>query len=70
MEYLMSKKFSLNIINIKAVYKTKNNIPAEARIYLDALAEAVETPIAYLSTGPDRTEGCVYPGTFLESLLG
>ena len=45
-------------------------LPAEARIYLDALVETVETPIAYLSTGPDRTEGCVYPGTFLESLLG
>ena len=44
-------------------------LPAEARIYLDALVETVETPIAYLSTGPDRTEGCVYPGTFLESLL-
>ncbi len=45
-------------------------LPAEAQTYLDALVEAVETPIAYLSTGPDRTEGCVYPGTFLESLLG
>ena len=47
-----------------------HQLPAEAQIYLDALAESVETPIAYLSTGPDRTEGCVYPGTFLESLLG
>lgn len=45
-------------------------LPAEAQTYLDALVEAVETPIAYLSTGPDRNEGCVYPGTFLESLLG
>ncbi len=45
------------------------SLPANARAYLDALAEAVEVPIAYLSTGPDRTEGCVYPGTFLEPLL-
>ena len=45
-------------------------LPIEAQVFLGALAEAVETPIAYLSTGPDRTEGCVYPGTFLESLLG
>ncbi|HEX9080637.1 MAG TPA: adenylosuccinate synthase [Holophagaceae bacterium] len=45
------------------------NLPAAARAYLDALAEAVNVPIAYLSTGPDRTEGCVYPGTFLEPLL-
>jgi adenylosuccinate synthase len=37
---------------------------------LASLAESVEVPIAYLSTGPDRAEGCVYPGTFLEPLLG
>jgi adenylosuccinate synthase len=46
-----------------------NALPPEAQVYLDALAEAVEVPIAYLSTGPDRKEGCVYPGTFLETLL-
>ena len=45
-------------------------LPAQAQAYLEALAEIVEVPIAYLSTGPDRTEGCVYPGTFLEALLG
>ena len=44
-------------------------LPAEAQAYLDALAEAIETPIAYLSTGPDRVEGCVYPGTFLAELI-
>ncbi len=44
-------------------------LPAEAQAYLDALAEAVEMPIVYVSTGPDRAEGCVYPGTFLEPLL-
>ena len=46
-----------------------HQLPKEARTYLDALAEAVETPIAYLSTGPDRAEGCVYPGTFLQALM-
>lgn len=45
-------------------------LPAEAHAYLESLAESVEVPIAYLSTGPDRNEGCVYPGTFLEPLLG
>lgn len=45
-------------------------LPVEAQTYLDALAEAIETPIAYLSTGPDRVEGCVYPGTFLAELIG
>ncbi len=45
------------------------DLPAPAQAYLEALAEAVEVPIDYLSTGPDRMEGCVYPGTFLESLL-
>ncbi len=34
-----------------------------------ALEESVETPIAYLSTGPDRVEGYVAPGSFLEPLL-
>jgi adenylosuccinate synthase len=46
------------------------NLPAEARAYLAALSEAVETPIAYLSTGPDRNEGYVPAGSFLEPLLG
>ncbi len=44
-------------------------LPEEAQAYLEALAETVEVPIAYLSTGPDRQEGMVYPGTFLESLM-
>jgi adenylosuccinate synthase len=44
-------------------------MPAEARYYLDALCDTVDTPIAYLSTGPDRIEGYVKPGSFLEPLL-
>jgi adenylosuccinate synthase len=44
-------------------------LPAMAQAYLEALAESVEVPIVYLSTGPDRAEGCAYPGTFLEPLL-
>ncbi|HEY3400666.1 MAG TPA: adenylosuccinate synthase [Geothrix sp.] len=44
-------------------------LPDEAHAYLEALVESVEVPIAYLSTGPDRQEGCIYPGTFLEPLL-
>jgi len=44
-------------------------LPKEARVYLDALVEAVETPIAYLSTGPDREEGLLYSQTFLEGML-
>ncbi len=49
--------------------KELSKLPKEARIYLDALAESIETPIAYLSTGPDREEGFVYPDTFLNGLL-
>ena len=45
-------------------------LPGPAQAYLEALAESVAVPIVYLSTGPDRAEGCVYPGTFLEPLLG
>ena len=44
-------------------------LPKDARVYVEALAESIETPIAYLSTGPDRAEGFVYPGTFLEGML-
>jgi adenylosuccinate synthase len=46
------------------------DLPAEAREYLAALSAEVETPIAYLSTGPDRSEGYVPAGSFLEPLLG
>jgi len=44
-------------------------LPAEARVYLEALTASVDTPIAYLSTGPDRVEGYVAPGSFLAGLL-
>jgi len=46
-----------------------SKLPSETRAYLDALCESVDTPIAYLSTGPDRVEGYVTPGSFLEPLL-
>jgi adenylosuccinate synthase len=49
--------------------KDPSRLPKEARVYLDALAEAIETPIAYLSTGPDREEGFVQAGSFLEGML-
>lgn len=45
-------------------------LPAQAQAYLESLAESVAVPISYLSTGPDRHEGCLYPGTFLQPLLG
>ena len=48
----------------------ERDLPAEARDYLAALCDAVETPMAYLSTGPDRSEGYVPAGSFLEPLLG
>jgi adenylosuccinate synthase len=44
-------------------------LPHGAQAYLEALTESVQVPLSYLSTGPDRVEGCVYPGTFLEPLL-
>jgi len=44
-------------------------LPPEARAYLEALVESVETPIAYLSTGPDREEGLLYTPSFLEGML-
>ena len=47
-----------------------SKLPKEARVYVNALSESIQTPIAYLSTGPDRVEGFVYPGNFLEGMLG
>ncbi len=44
-------------------------LPKEAHAYLDALAEAAEAPIAYLSTGPDRDEGFAWPGRFLKGMI-
>ena len=46
------------------------DLPGEARDYLAALCGEVETPLAYLSTGPDRSEGFVPRGSILESVLG
>ncbi len=46
-----------------------NDLPAEARLYMDAIAEASEAPIAYLSTGPDRDEGFAWPDRFLDGLI-
>jgi adenylosuccinate synthase len=34
-----------------------SNLPTQARKYLRAIEEIVETPIGYISTGPDREEG-------------
>jgi adenylosuccinate synthase len=45
-------------------------LPGEARTYLAALCDAVETPLAYLSTGPDRNEGYIPAGSLLEPMLG
>ncbi len=46
-----------------------DKLPSTALAYLEALQEAIETPIAYLSTGPDRSEGFPWPGSFLEEFL-
>lgn len=45
------------------------DLPREARAYLEALSEACATPIAYLSTGPERTEGLTWPDSCLQDLL-
>ena len=45
------------------------DLPSEARTYLDTLAELTGTPIAYLSTGPDRTEGFAVAGSILDGRL-
>ena len=49
--------------------KSWNDLPPQAHKYLKAIEEAVETPIAYLSTGPDRKEGLVAPGSCLTPFL-
>jgi adenylosuccinate synthase len=46
-----------------------DQLPPVAQRYLEAVVDVIGTPIAYLSTGPDRHEGFVWPGSFLEDLL-
>jgi adenylosuccinate synthase len=41
-------------------------LPAQAQKYLKAIEEAIETPIAYLSTGPGREAGLLTPGSCLK----
>ena len=53
----------------RGIRKPKD-LPKRALTYLDALAEACETAIAYLSTGPEREEGFTWPGSFLDGMLG
>ncbi len=45
------------------------DLAPEARAYMDVLSECCSTPIAYLSTGPDRAEGFTLPGSCLEGRL-
>ena len=40
-------------------------LPIEAARYLAALSDTVETPIAYLSTSPERNEGHILANSFL-----
>jgi adenylosuccinate synthase len=44
--------------------KTFDALPAAARAYLDKIEELCETPIAIVSTGPDRTETIVLKHPF------
>jgi adenylosuccinate synthase len=49
--------------------RSLDELPREARTYLEALEQSVETPIAYLSTGPDRFEGFALPDQFVAAYL-
>ena len=49
---------------------TLEGLPAAARTYLDFLEERTEVEIGAVSTGPERTETIVRPGSRLEQLLG
>jgi adenylosuccinate synthase len=48
--------------------QTWGGLPAQAQKYLKAIEDAIEVPIAYLSTGPDREAGLLMPGSCLEQL--
>jgi len=49
--------------------KDWTSLPKEAKKYLSAIEGIVETPIAYVSTGPDREAGLLPPGSRLEGLI-
>jgi adenylosuccinate synthase len=44
-------------------------LPAQAKKYVKAIEEYIETPIAYISTGPDRDTGLLAPRSCLKGLL-
>jgi adenylosuccinate synthase len=48
--------------------QNRGGLPAQAQKYLKAIEDAIEAPIAYLSTGPDREAGLLMPGSCLEQL--
>jgi adenylosuccinate synthase len=50
--------------------KSWDALPTEAKTYLGAIEDAAETPIAYVSTGPDRDEGLLAHGSCLRGLIG
>jgi adenylosuccinate synthase len=50
--------------------KRWKDLPTQAQRYLKAIEEAVETPISYVSTGPDRESGLLTPDSWLDELLG
>jgi len=49
--------------------KSWSDLPTQAQKYLKAIEEAVETPISYISTGPDREEGLLTHGSCLIPFL-
>jgi adenylosuccinate synthase len=44
-------------------------LPAQAKKYVKAIGEFIETPIAYVSTGPDRETGLLVPNSCLKGLF-
>ena len=46
-----------------------SDLPAAARVFLEALEEAVGVKIELVSVGPDRTQTIICPGSYLESWI-
>jgi adenylosuccinate synthase len=50
--------------------KSWDELPTEAQKYLKTIEKMVETPVSYVSTGPDRQAGFVMPDSWLKNVLG
>jgi adenylosuccinate synthase len=54
--------------SVKGIKKW-GDLPTRAQKYIRAIEEFIGTPVAYVSTGPERETGLLMPGSCLDGLI-